>query len=1066
MKRCKYFSYLILTTILLTCISIPAIAELTIWANSGEDKVTRDELRGATDSSAVINNTWDGSKITLFGAKNEVVAFNLILESPASAASNVTVTFDTLSGPGGASITSTPATGNGVFNWVNRNIELFYVRYLEIKGVSTDLFFAGFNYDERHIPERFRRPWTGEGEGTGSWTDRPDHNKFYPDIAVPLELVNQFNIAANQNQSIWVDIYIPKTVSAGLFTGTIVISENGTQVAAIPVELTIKNFSLPDLPTARTMLVYSHENINQRYLGNSYVEEDSTEYTQSLALIDTHFKVAHRHRISLINNWVDVDRVGLEWNSRLTGSLFTSQNGYDGPGVGIGNNIYSIGTYSSWPWYDGTKADMWTNTNAWVDWFDAQTFTTPTEYFLYLIDESTDYAQTEKWAQWINSNPGSGSRLMSFATIDLTNAVTNTPSLDIPAAWVQMAISEQYQSAADNIKADPNKRLYLYNGGRPGTGSFATEDEGVSPRVIAWTQYKLKVDRWFYWESTYYNNYQGEMGETNVFRQAQTYGSFERVDQSLGETGWDYLNGDGVLFYPGTDTQYPGDSYGVNGPFASLRLKHWRRGLQDFEYLTMAAAINSTQTGQIVNQMIPKVAWEVSVSSIEDPTWVETDISWSVDPDDWEKARKDLADIISQNPSILTPTKLYYPHVASNGIWETEICIINTSSTGSMKYMIKAYKNDGTLSAATASITLTPFARHEITVGTYFSNPSDIGYIVVESNTSSCAGYTKFFVSGSNRVAVPATIYINSNDINISHVASSGNWWTGLSLVNTNTTAKTLRFEFSTGETKSLTLGAGEHKAITVAGLFGGTAKPSIKCGIIKNASGIVGLELFGTKGSGTQLSGVLLNDKTVSTLYFPHIASNNTWWTGISVYNPSSANTILTITSYNSAGTSLGSQQITVEGKSKYIGTAAALGLPSGTGWFLIESTSPVTGFELFGTKDEKQLAGYTAVELQTTSGVFPKLEKDGWTGIAFVNTDGSQAAITLTAYDNAGTQIASEAIQLGTYAKLVKTAKNIFSSDISNATYVYFSSTSQIVGFQLNGSTNDMMLDGLPGK
>ena len=114
----------------------------------------------------------------------------------------------------------------------------------------------------------------------------------------------------------------------------------------------------------------------------------------------------------------------------------------------------------------------------------------------------------------------------------------------------------------------------------------------------------------------------------------------------LGETGWNYLNGDGVLFYPGTDTRYPEDNYGVQGPFASLRLKHWRRGIQDVDYLAMATAIDPARTSQIINSVIPRVLWEVGVTDPEDPTWVLTDISWSTDPDVWEKARVELANII------------------------------------------------------------------------------------------------------------------------------------------------------------------------------------------------------------------------------------------------------------------------------------------------------------------------------------------------------------------------------------------------------------------------------------
>ena len=42
---------------------------------------------------------------------------------------------------------------------------------------------------------------------------------------------------------------------------------------------------------------------------------------------------------------------------------------------------------------------------------------------------------------------------------------------------------------------------------------------------------------------------------------------------------------------------------------------------------------------------------------------------------------------------------------------------------------------------------------------------------------------------------------------------------------------------------------------------------------MITNASGVIGLELFGTDG-GKQLEGILLTDKTASTLYYPHVAS------------------------------------------------------------------------------------------------------------------------------------------------------------------------------------------------
>ena len=221
-----HLSLLLLLLFLLFSKFLPSFAqaELCLWANDGGDKVTKDELRCYKDASKVINTVWDGSKINVFGARNEVVSFNLILEAPSAAANDVAVSFNRLIGPNGSEIVSKTVSGNGVFDWVGRSIELFYVRYLEIKGLS--LLSYGF-YDERHVPERFRRPWTGEGDATGTWEDRPDHNKLYPDIAVPLELIGSFNIPANQNQSIWVDIYIPNSAQAGTYRGTLSVGSTG-----------------------------------------------------------------------------------------------------------------------------------------------------------------------------------------------------------------------------------------------------------------------------------------------------------------------------------------------------------------------------------------------------------------------------------------------------------------------------------------------------------------------------------------------------------------------------------------------------------------------------------------------------------------------------------------------------------------------------------------------------------------------------------------------------------------------------------------------------------------------
>jgi hypothetical protein len=291
---------------------------------------------------------------------------------------------------------------------------------------------------------------------------------------------------------------------------------------------------------------------------------------------------------------------------------------------------------------------------------------------------------------------------------------------------------------------------------------------------------------------------------------------------------------------------------------------------------------------------------------------------------------------------------LYFPHIASNSTWETEICVINTSAEQTLSGDLKAY-NDSGQEVSSTPVNLTPNARREIIIGDEFPNSSDIGYIILESDSESVCGYTKFYIEGKYRVAVPATSDVNAGDIYISHIASNTDWWTGISILNTTSSSKELTVEFDNGTTITKSIAAKEHQAFTISSLFGGELQPNINSAVIKNGSGIVGLELFGSDGN-NYLSGILLKDETTTHIYYPHIASNSTWWTGIVAYNPSAASCTLTITPFRDDGTSLTPQTKSLAGKEKYIGTAKMLKFPEGTAWFKIDATSPITGFELFG--------------------------------------------------------------------------------------------------------------------
>ncbi len=412
--------------------------------------------------------------------------------------------------------------------------------------------------------------------------------------------------------------------------------------------------------------------------------------------------------------------------------------------------------------------------------------------------------------------------------------------------------------------------------------------------------------------------------------------------------------------------------------------------------------------------------------------------------------------------------ELYFPHVATAGDWKTEIGVVNASSAHPLEGVLKAYDDNGVRVGNDLAIDLAANARRQIEIGDEYADSDDIGYMVFEIASGSAAGYSKFWIDGLYRAAVPAVSSVNSGDIFVPHIACDNGWFTGVALLNTTGADRTLSFEFNEGSVKDLDLAAGEHDAFTIKEMFGGQLPDGIESAVIKNGDGVIGIELFGSAaGTGASankyLGGILLSDDSASELYLPHVVDTTLWTTGVCVYNTSSLQSTLTITPYQEDGSALAARTLTIEGNGKYIGVLPDLDLPSETAWFAIESTRPLNGFELFADRNGDQLAGYSGVNISAKQGVFAKIEKNGTTGIAFVNVEDSVASIELIAFDDTGALLDKVALSLQPHEKKVNFAKNFFTEDIGSATYIRYDSDREVAGFQLNSASDGLMLDAL---
>src|SRR4030095_8277923 len=81
-----------LFTLVLLPVNVVASVQ-AVWAVNDGEKVERDDLNNTNKSA---NSAWDGRKIKIFGARNEIIAFQVIVEAGTSPIQKLSVSLNEL----------------------------------------------------------------------------------------------------------------------------------------------------------------------------------------------------------------------------------------------------------------------------------------------------------------------------------------------------------------------------------------------------------------------------------------------------------------------------------------------------------------------------------------------------------------------------------------------------------------------------------------------------------------------------------------------------------------------------------------------------------------------------------------------------------------------------------------------------------------------------------------------------------------------------------------------------------------------------------------------------------
>ncbi len=212
---------------------------------------------------------------------------------------------------------------------------------------------------------------------------------------------------------------------------------------------------------------------------------------------------------------------------------------------------------------------------------------------------------------------------------------------------------------------------------------------------------------------------------------------------------------------------------------------------------------------------------------------------------------------------------------------------------------------------------------------------------------------------------------------------------------------------------------------------------------------------------SSSVLAGDAFSDLFSQTkICFSHIAITKGWETEVAVINPTAKRVSGNFTFYDMDGNQLGEPvSKTLEANGRYQMMVGATFAQRGEVEYMIFSASVygLKGYSKFSHEDYGRASIMASAPQK--SGLFTKIDHEGWTGIAFVNTSSEVAHITLTAYSDAGVADAIKSLDLDPGKKIVKTVEDIFEpQSVSGSSYVSFTSKQGIVGFFLNGYGNKL--------
>jgi hypothetical protein len=506
--------------------------------------------------------------VSVASARNETTSFQVVVTAPTGKLHEVDASISSLNNHAGDTLPP-------------ECVELFCAAFVPVRIPDPRSNMVPGMWADALVPRV--NPWTGKPVRGPEWGEAGFTGERFRG--------QQFDVWPGQQQPLWVDVRVPRDAPPGVYTGTFTVHAQNADSVDMPVKVEVWDFALPDGPT--------HENHfggfghGASFLG---LETDSDEYH---LLEDRFFEMMAAHRINpplpkrlqppvandgSVSFYNDLDRRITDFvakhhltNVEVPKAPFPDMLGAD--------RAKATAFYRSWYAYVERKG--------WAD-----------RAYLYMFDEplkEPDYERIRQLGAFVKEaeprlrrlvveqpyprHPGGGVLdgsldvwVSLFGYIDEASIERVHEAGD--EVWTYTALVQsipEFHPNYDTYKNDDPPYIGPEKRDRP--PYWEMDFPLLSYRIAPWLNRRYGATGLLYWATCFWGNPPRDPWDN------PTYG--------------DHWNGEGLLFYPGTEA-------GIDGPIASIRLKNLRDGMQDYEYFALLESLGGGDVvADIVREAVP-----------------------------------------------------------------------------------------------------------------------------------------------------------------------------------------------------------------------------------------------------------------------------------------------------------------------------------------------------------------------------------------------------------------------------------------------------------------------------